>query len=296
MIRNASVQGALLSLTGFSVYALSDMMIKFMGQGLEAPQIIFTAALCSLPFILIQAGASAGGFALRPALPGWMAIRVVLTVVNSVIVSYTFTKLPVGQAYAIFFCMPLLITLLAVPLLHERLDLLRGLAVLAGFAGVLVAVRPGAVPLQLAHLTAVGGATLGALISLMLRKIGARERPAVVLLYPAAAQVVVLGCVMPWLWQPMSGQSWFVAAMIALFSTVGGVLVIKAYARAPAIAVAPMQYGQIIWGALCGALIFDERMDGLMILGIAVIIGAGLVLLWKSANPAVNSAEAAQKT
>ena len=75
-------------------------------------------------------------------------------------------------------------------------------------------------------------------------------------------------------------------ALIGVLSVVaGGVLIISAYARAPAIVVAPMQYSQIIWGALCGALIFGERMDALMILGIAVIIGAGLYLLWQSGRP-----------
>ena len=87
MIRNPSVQGALMALSAFGVYALSDMMIKFMGQSHFAVQIIFCAALCSLPFILMQAATSAGGMSLRPALPKWTVVRIVLIVVNSVIVS-----------------------------------------------------------------------------------------------------------------------------------------------------------------------------------------------------------------
>jgi S-adenosylmethionine uptake transporter len=282
MIRNPSLQGALLSLAAFGVYALCDMMIKFMGQSMFAVQIIFTASLCSLPFIVLHAAVAKGGFALRPLLPGWTMIRVGLVVVNSVIVSYTFTKLPVGQAYAIFFCMPLLITLLAGPLLKERIDLTQGLAIAVGFAGVLIAVRPGSTSLQLAHLTGIIGACLGAVNSLMLRKIGDKERPAVVLLYPALAQVAILAAFLPWIWQPMSGQSWTLAGAIGFLSTLGGVMLIKAYVRAPAAVVSPMQYSQIIWGSICGAIIFGERMDTLMISGIVVIICAGSFLLWKS--------------
>lgn len=286
MIRDASLQGALLSLAAFGVYAVSDMTIKFMGQGMMAVQIIFTAALCSLPFILAQAALSPGGLALRPALPGWTAVRMALIVVNSVLVSYSFTKLPVGQAYAVFFCMPLLVTLLAVPLLGERLDAPRLLAILAGFSGVLIALRPGGGAIEFAHLTAIAGASLGALNSVLLRKIGSRERPAVVLLYPAGAQVLILGCLMPWVWQPMDAFQWLLAGMIGLMSTLGGVMIIAAYSRASAIVVAPMQYSQIIWGALAGALIFAEAMDGPMIAGIGVIIGAGLYLLWKAGQTA----------
>jgi drug/metabolite transporter (DMT)-like permease len=61
-----------------------------------------------------------------------------------------------------------------------------------------------------------------------------------------------------------------------------GVAIIRAYVRAPAIVVAPMQYSQIIWAAALGALIFGEAMDGPMILGIGVIVGAGLFHLWKA--------------
>ncbi len=285
MIRNPSVQGALLGLCSFGLYALSDVTIKFMGQGLMAVQIIFTAALCSLPFILLQAATSAGGFSMRPVLLKWTVVRIGLTVVNSVIVSYTFTKLPIAQAYAIFFCMPLIITVLAVPLLGERLDLARVMAVVVGFSGVLIALRPGSIPLQLAHLTAIMGATLGALNSLLLRKIGNKERPSVILLWPALAQVLILAIFLPWVWQPMRLFAWSLALLIGVLSTCGGILIIAAYSRAPAIVVAPMQYSQILWGSLCAALIFGEKMDALMVLGIGVIIGAGLYLLWKSGQP-----------
>jgi S-adenosylmethionine uptake transporter len=279
---SAGLTGALLGLASFGLYALCDVTIKFMGQDMTSVQVIFVAGLCSLPFILAQAAMAGGDRSLRPVLPGWVALRVGLILVNSVIVSYTFTRLPLAQAYAIFFCMPLLITLFAVPMLGERLDLPRLLAVLTGLAGVLIALRPGSEPMALAHLTAIMGATLGALNSIILRLIGGRERAAVMMLYPALAQAIVLAAVMPFLWQPMSALHWGLGGMIGLFSTVAGLAIIRAYVRAPAIVVAPMQYSQIIWAAALGALIFGEAMDGPMILGIGVIVGAGLFLLWKA--------------
>lgn len=282
MSLSPNLVGALLGLASFGLYACSDVTIKFMGLDLAAVQIIFTASLCTLPMILLQALTSSGGLSLRPALPGLALLRVGLILVNSVFVSYTFTKLPLAQAYAIFFCMPLLITLFAVPILGETLDSSRVMAVLVGFCGVLIALRPGSVPLQVAHLTAILGASLGAANSILLRKIGGRERPVVMLLYPALAQVVVLACVMPWVWHPMSLQNWSLAALIGGLSVLGGVLIITAYSRATAIVVAPMQYSQIIWGAGLGLVIFGEKMDGLMMFGITTIIGAGIYLLWRA--------------
>lgn len=292
MIRNPSVQGALLGLSSFGLFALADVTIKFMGLGLSPVQIIFTAGLFSLPLIVLRAISAEGNLSLRPKLPLWSIIRVALILVNSIFVSYTFTKLPLAQAYAIFFCMPLLITVLAVPLLGERLDLPRILAILLGFSGVLVALRPGHSVLQLAHLTAILGATLGALNSLILRNTGKRERPSIMLLYPAMAQVIVLGAIMPWFWQPMDPFTWSLAALLGFLSVAGGILIISAYSSAHAIVVAPMQYSQIIWGALCGAFIFGEKMDALMVLGIGVIVAAGLFLLWTSGQSMAGSTKA----
>lgn len=282
MTLSSNLVGALLALASFGLYACSDVTIKFLGLDMTAVQIIFVASLCTLPMILVQAVTSPGGLSLRPALPGLSGLRVVLILINSVFVSYTFTKLPLAQAYAIFFCMPLLITLLAVPVLGEKLDVARVLAILVGFSGVLIALRPGSVPLQFAHLTAFVGATLGATNSILLRMIGSRERPAVMLLYPTLAQVVVLSCVMPFVWHPMTVEHWSLAALIGLLSVFGGLFIIAAYSRSAALVVAPMQYSQIIWGAGLGVLIFGETMDGFMILGISVIIAAGIYLLWRA--------------
>ncbi len=274
--------GAILALGAFGAYAWSDIVIKFLGQDYSSLQVLFTASLCSLPFILTRALTAPGGRDLRPRLLGFMALRIALIVVNSVIVTYTFTKLPIAQCYAIFFCMPLLVTLFAAPLLGENLDLPRILAMVTGFAGVLIALRPGSEPLQFAHLTAVLGASLGAMNSLLMRVVGDRERPTVILLYPAIAQVIATGAVMPWVWHPMPATHWGLAALIGAFSTLGGLLIIAAYTRSRAIVVAPMQYSQIIWAALAGLWIFGEPMDIWMILGIGVIISAGLFLLWRA--------------
>ena len=88
------------------------------------------------------------------------------------------------EAYAIFFLMPLFICVLAVPFLGEPIDLPRGLAVLAGLIGVIIALRPGVMALQWAHLAALGGGMIGALYYLILRKTGGRESMAVIMLYP----------------------------------------------------------------------------------------------------------------
>lgn len=272
-------RGALLALAAFGAYACADASIKALGQALPSVQVMFLAAVCTLPFVLAQIFWSDRRASLRPALPGLTALRVAITLCGSTLVTYTFTHLPLAQCYAVFFTMPLMIALLAWPLLAERIDPLRGGIILMGFAGVLIALQPGSTSFGLAHLTAVGGAVTGALNALLLRKIGHRERAGVILLYPVLGQLAGAGLVVPFVWRPLALQDWHVALQMGLLVTVGGLCLIAAYRHAPAIVVAPMQYSQILWASVLGLVFWGEMPGPQALLGIAIIILAGGLLL-----------------
>jgi S-adenosylmethionine uptake transporter len=279
---NSHLRGALLSLASFGAYACSDVTIKALGQTLDSFQVMFLSALATLPFILAQIFWMNRRASLRPNLPGLTALRTLITLCGSGFVTYTFTHLPLAQCYAIFFTMPLMITVLAWPLLGEPIDARRGFFVLLGFAGVLIALQPGTTEFQLAHLTAICGATTGALNSLIFRKIGNREKAGVILLYPVLGQIAGAGLIMlivPTIWQPVSLHASQFVVLMGILGIMGGLLIISAYRVAPAIVVAPMQYSQILWASTLG-LIFWGEVPGLMTaIGIGVIIAAGLLLL-----------------
>ena len=279
-VQSNPLRGALLALASFCAYACSDVSIKALGQNLNSFQVMFFAAACTLPFILGQIFWRDRRASLVPALPKLTALRVVITLFGSGFVTYTFTHLPLAQCYAIFFTMPLMITVLAWPLLGEPIDPVRGVIILIGFGGVLYALQPGTTHFQLAHLTAICGATTGALNSLILRKIGHREKSGVILLYPVLAQVIGAGCIMPFVWHPLSLQDWQIGVQMGILGTAGGLFIIAAYRVAPAIVVAPMQYSQIIWASALGLLFWGERPSMTTTLGISVIIAAGMLLLF----------------
>jgi S-adenosylmethionine uptake transporter len=240
---------------------------------------MFFSALCTLPFILGQIFWQDRRASLRTNLPGLTMIRVLISLLGGWFVIYTFTHLPLAQCYAIFFTMPLMITLLAWPLLGEPVDPLRGAIILAGFGGVLIALQPGTTQFQLAHLTAILGAVTGALNSLIFRKIGHREKSGVILLYPVLAQVLVAGLIMPFVWTPLTLSDWQVGLQMGALGLVGGLFIIAAYRTAPAIFVAPMQYSQIVWASILGYLLWGEKPSLASTLGIGVIVVAGLALL-----------------
>lgn len=273
------LRGALLSLGSFFCYACCDVSLKYLGQGLGTFQVMWVSATFTLVFIALQMLVMERGQALRPRLPGWTVARIVITLVNGIFVTYTFATLPLAQCYAIFFTMPLMITILAWPLLGEPIDPLRGVIILIGFAGVIVAVQPGTTTFQLGHLTAFLGGFLGALNSLILRRIGDRERPSVVLVYPVLAQALIMTAVLPFVWKPMTGGDLVAGTVLGFLGMCGGLFIIAAYRRAPAIVVAPMQYSQILWASTIGFFLFGETPGAITVLGIGIIIAAGLALL-----------------
>lgn len=279
---NTHLRGAVLGLAAMALYCLYDVSIKFFGPSYSPMQVLFCAGLVFVPLIALQLRLSRR-VSLRPVFPGLTVLRVMVSLLNATIGAYAFSVLPLAQCYAVFFLMPLMIAALAMLTLGEPMDLPRSLAIAAGFGGVLIALQPGGqTDLGLGHLAAFVAAALGAVNYIILRKVGGVESPGVLMLYPAAAQLLALAMAMPWVWVPMPLEHWALTGLMGLELFGGGLLIILAYRNAPAIIVAPMQYSQIIWAAILGWLLFGESMTPTMVTGITIIIAAGLFILGRS--------------
>ncbi|EEW26900.1 DMT family transporter [Rhodobacter ferrooxidans] len=275
----SNLRGALMALTAFAVFATHDVVVKFLGGTYSAVQIIFFSVLFSFPLVTFMLMNDRSDGHLRPVHPWWTAVRTVCTVVTGVTAFYAFSKLPLAQTYAILFAAPLLITLLAIPVLGEKVGIRRGLAVVVGLAGVMIVLRPGAAPLTLGHAAALTAAVASSLASVIVRKIGKDERAVVLLLYPMMANFVVLGAALPFVYRPMPVAHIGMLGVIAAFGFVAMLLIIDAYRSAEAVIVAPMQYSQMVWAAVFGALIFNENPDAYTLAGAAVIIASGLYIV-----------------
>lgn len=285
---HSNLKGAALSLAAFGIYATHDVVVKYLGGSFSAVQIIFFSGLLSFPILSVMLMGDRRDENLVPRHPWWSLLRAGSAVISGVLGFYAFSKLPLAQCYAIFFSMPLLITLMAIPMLGEKVGLRRGVAVIVGLLGVLVVLRPGQADLELGHLAALAAAVTAALGSVIVRKIGKDERSAVLMLYPMLGNVLAMGAALPFVYQPMQITDLGLMGIIALFSFLAGLLVIKAYRTAPAIIVAPMQYSQILWAALYGTLLFDETIDRFTAIGSAIIIASGIYIVLREGTPSVS--------
>jgi S-adenosylmethionine uptake transporter len=145
------------------------------------------------------------------------------------------------------------------------------------------------VPLGLGQLAALVAAITGALVSVIVRKIGRDERSAVLMLYPMMANFVATGVVLPLVYRPMPVDHFGLLVLMSFLGFVATVLVIQAYRTAPAVIVAPMQYSQIVWAALYGWLFFSETVDLMTAVGTAIIIASGVYIVLREGGGKVET-------
>jgi drug/metabolite transporter (DMT)-like permease len=278
-----NTQGALLALLSFAIFSSHDVVVRVLGGTYSPVQLLFFTSLMSFPLVTIMLVSDKTPGHLRPVFPWWMALRSVSMALVSLCAFYAFSVLSMAQTYAILFASPLLITLLAIPILGEKVGFHRGLAVLVGLVGVIVVLRPGAEPLGLGHLAALLAALFNAIQSIIARRIGAQERSVAMMLYPLAATFVMMGAMLAFVYKPMPLQDLAGMAVVAVMGFIAAFCLVAAYVRAEAAMVAPMQYSQIIWAAVFGYVLFDELIDGTTILGASIIIASGLYIVLREA-------------
>ena len=285
---NSTVRGLGFAFLAFALFATHDAIIKAVGQTYSVFQILFFAMLFAfVPMtVLVLADRSTGNF--RPHNPGLIFIRSAIHIFAMSAAFYAFSVLPLAEVYALLFATPLLITALSVPLLGETVRMQRWAAVIVGLIGVLIVLRPGASTLTAGHFAAMGAACASSLAAIIIRKIGSEERSAVLILYPMLSSIVAMAIVMPWVYVPVSLPDLGLMAAIGLLSVVAQLGTITAYRFAPAAVIAPMQYSQILWATLFGAVFFAERPDGTVALGAGVIIASGIFIVWRESRANVS--------
>jgi drug/metabolite transporter (DMT)-like permease len=270
-------KGVFLGFMAFAAYALSDAFVKALRGSLPAYEAVFFGAalgLTALPFV------KARGDRWREVLiarrQGLWLVRAVAGAVGGVAAVMAFTALPMAEAFALIFLLPIFVTILSVLVLKEHVGWRRWSAVVAGFIGVLVVLRPGFRVLGVGHLAAIICGLAGAISMIALRLSGPHEKR--ITLYGAGmvGSMLITGMLMlaDFRW-PQPGQ-WLLLLGYGLLAAVAAVLLMLATQKAPANHVAPTQYSQMLWAVLLGYVFFGDRLDWPMAIGIAIILGAGL--------------------
>ena len=188
---------------------------------------------------------------------------------------------PVADASAVGKVGPLFLTALAIPLLGEKVGPRRWAAVIAGFIGAMIIIRPGLGVAHWALFLPFGTAFLFALYSITTRLLSRVDPPATTFLYTGVVGTLVTTALVPFVWRNPSWDGWLLMAGLGLIAGLGHLCIIQGYGRAPASVLAPFSYVQLVWVTILGLIVFGDFPDGPTIVGAAVIIGSGLYVGWR---------------
>jgi drug/metabolite transporter (DMT)-like permease len=209
----------------------------------------------------------------------WHALRALMFVAMTGINFWALQYLQLAVTSSIYFVVPIVIALLAAPLLGERLDAGRWAAILAGFGGVLVIIQPWSAAFHPAMIASIANAVLYALFNLMTRRLAAYDSPETIQFLPAVGATVLLAPFALAAWQtPPSLLHWAVLCLLGACGGFGHYLLALAHRYAPATVLAPFLYQQVIYMALFGYLVFGDVPAPAVWAGAAVVIASGLYL------------------
>jgi drug/metabolite transporter (DMT)-like permease len=209
----------------------------------------------------------------------WHALRALMFLAMTGINFWSLQYLQLTVTSSIFFTVPILIALASAALLGEKLDRGRWGAILAGFAGVLVIVRPGSAEFHPAMLAAVANAMVYAAFLMMTRRLAAYDSPETIQVLPALGATVLFAPFAAAAWEsPQGWIEWSVACLLGVLGALGHHLLAAAHRYAPASVVAPFLYQQVIYMAAFGYLVFGDVPSGWVWLGAAIVVASGLYL------------------
>ncbi|MBO3760301.1 DMT family transporter [Ciceribacter sp. L1K22] len=273
-------KGIVVAFVAFAAYSISDACVKLIEGGISPYESGFFGAvfgIFALPF-LMKRGDSWRDIFRTTNRPLW--ILRFFSAGAGIIGSVTaFTHLSMAEAFCLIFLLPSFVTIMSVVFLKESVGLKRWSAVLIGFLGVLVVLRPGFRELSIGHVGAVFGGLSGAVSIIIYRAIGPQEKN--ISLYGAGllGGLIICGLAMLPEYRNPTGEEWLYLAGYGILGAVGNILLMYASFYAPAAIVGPIQYSQMLWAIALGYLMFGDRIDTPMLVGIALIIGSGLLTL-----------------
>ncbi len=261
---------------GIFCLTISDTLAKWLGNIYSPMQILFLRGGLAAVVLLGLAAMVGGGRALTTRHLGIHLLRGALNVMTAYCFYLSLTMLPQAEATAIAFSAPFFVTIISVLFLKEKVALGGWLALLTGFAGVMLVVRPSPTHMQWAALLPLATALGYAVMMTTARYIKAQESMLTMMLYLALGQAVFAGPLSAWMWEPIQSGHMLGFAGIALFSTLGLGLITQAFRVAPASVVAPFDYSGLIWAAMLGWLVWQEIPSPWFYAGAVLIAGSGI--------------------
>lgn len=262
-------------------FSILDASAKWLVQDLPVVQVVWLRFATHVVLMVLLLAPRHGRALVRMHSPRLQALRGAMLASMTALNFFALQYLQLAETGAIQFSVPILIALLSAWWLGERLDWRRWAAIVVGFAGVLLVIRPGSQAFHPALLLALANALLYAAFNLLTRRMAATESAESMQLVSAIFAAVVLAPFALAQWQQPAGLfSWAVIGLCGLMGGVGHLAVAQAHRHGSAAVLGPFLYQQILYMTLLGWLVFAQVPDAFVVAGALVVVASGLYLLW----------------
>ncbi|MBE7186248.1 MAG: DMT family transporter [Methylobacterium mesophilicum] len=282
-IRDRTLAGVALTTAAYGLFSCQDAAIKLLVAGFSVWQVLFFRSITVVVCCVAVGGPDVLRQAARSRVFGAMLWRS-FVILAAWLCFYTAARtLQLAELTVIYFAAPVIVMVLAIPLLGESVPLVRWVAVLTGFAGVYVACDPSKLGFSLPIVLVLAAAFLWALAIILMRKTALDEKTIVQMVLNNASFLVIAGLPMTFLWQTPDLFDLSLLIGAGLVGGAGQFLLFEGMKRAPATVIAPFEYTSLIWAFTLGYLIWGDATRREVVLGAVLIVGAGLIVIAESA-------------
>jgi len=262
-----------------NLLAMMDGMVKYLAEaGYPALQILWARFFFNALLVSPIAAYRHRGLMLRPNDPGTQIGRGLLHALGTLLLFMAYARMPLADALAVYNAYPFVVAMLAPFLLAERSDWRQWLAVVVGFGGTMLVIRPGFESFNAGAVYALVGSIAFALYLILTRKLAGSAPADLTLSYQSLSATIIISMAVPFFWVTPDAFAVVLFIAIGAISALGHLLVILAFARAPASYLAPFGYMEIVTAAVIGFALFGDIPDFVTWVGIAVICASGIFI------------------
>lgn len=276
------LRGVLFMCIACALFPIMNGIVKLLAASYEPQQIVWFRIVSHLVLVAAVFMPRMGLGLLRTRRIGTQFVSSVMMLLSTLFFFSAVKSIPVAEAISVTFVAPLAVVLLAWPLLGERITWFRMAAVIVGFSGVLIVIRPGSAVFQWASLLLLCSAMCYAIYQILIRRLAGIDAPATSIFYSVLLGAIIMSIWLPFVWKmPTNWIDWALLCSLGVFGALGHYCVAKAMTYASANFVAPFNYTQMIGSVIVGYFMFAEVPDFYTWLGTAVVVGAGLMVGWQ---------------
>ena len=272
------MRAIILNLSAWIVLPIMDGFAKFLSTDLPVLQITWARYFFTVFFVLPIMLFFFKKNLVRTKKPKLQFLRGLILLTANICFFYSISVISLAKALTLAFIAPLIVTAFSPFFLNEKVGVKRWTAVIIGFIGSLVVIRPGFLEINLASLSALGTGVLYGFYLIITRKLSSSDNPLLTLLLTGVVGAIIISTIVPFVWVKPSLDQWFIMATIGIFACIGHLLLILSLKYADASKLAPLSYFEIVTNIIIGYYFFNDFPDNWTFLGLFIIILSGIYI------------------